>query len=82
VKTIFTTGEAANVAYCSQQTIIRLFDTGQLKGFRVPGSRFRRILRESLLGFMTENGIPTDRIGLFDARPPAALAVSDSDEAA
>jgi DNA-binding response OmpR family regulator len=46
----------------SQQTIIRCFDSGQLKGFRVPGSRFRRIPREALYRFMKENGIPTDAL--------------------
>ena len=60
VKTVFTTGEAAKICKVSQQTIIRCFDTGQLKGFRVPGSRFRRIPREQLYNFMRENGIPTD----------------------
>jgi two-component system OmpR family response regulator len=46
----------------SQQTIIRCFDSGQLKGFRVPGSRFRRIPREQLYIFMRDNGIPTDAL--------------------
>ena len=48
IKTVFTTGEAAKICKVSQQTIIRCFDSGQLKGFRVPGSRFRRIPRMSL----------------------------------
>ena len=48
MKTVFTTGEAAKICKVSQQTIIRCFDNGQLKGFRVPGSRFRRIPREML----------------------------------
>jgi DNA-binding response OmpR family regulator len=46
----------------SQQTIIRCFDSGQLKGFRVPGSRFRRIPRDLLFNFMRDNGIPTDAL--------------------
>lgn len=58
-KKIFTTGEAAEVCKVSQQTIIRCFDAGRLTGFRVPGSKFRRIPREELLRFMRENGIPT-----------------------
>ncbi|GIW82300.1 MAG: hypothetical protein KatS3mg105_4107 [Gemmatales bacterium] len=62
MKTVFTTGEAAKICKVSQQTIIRCFDNGQLKGFRVPGSRFRRIPRESLYRFMKENGIPTDSL--------------------
>jgi two-component system response regulator RpaA len=62
MKTVFTTGEAAKVCKVSQQTIIRCFDSGQLKGFRVPGSRFRRIPRDALHRFMKENGIPTDAL--------------------
>jgi len=62
MKTVFTTGEAAKICKVSQQTVIRCFDSGQLKGFRVPGSRFRRIPRENLFAFMRENGIPTDAL--------------------
>jgi excisionase family DNA binding protein len=62
MKTVFTTGEAAKICKVSQQTIIRCFDSGQLKGFRVPGSRFRRIPREQLFAFMRDNGIPTDAL--------------------
>jgi excisionase family DNA binding protein len=62
MKTVFTTGEAAKICKVSQQTIIRCFDNGQLKGFRVPGSRFRRIPRDMLYKFMKDNGIPTDAL--------------------
>lgn len=61
-KTVFTTGEAAKICKVSQQTIIRCFDNGSLKGFRVPGSRFRRIPRHDLYSFMRDNGIPTDAL--------------------
>ena len=59
-QTIFTTGEVAEICKVSQQTVIRCFDSGRLKGFRVPGSRFRRIPRESLIQFMKEHSIPLD----------------------
>lgn len=62
MKTVFTTGEAAEICKVSQQTIIRCFDSGRLKGFRVPGSRFRRIPRDALLQFMKDNGIPPDAL--------------------
>jgi excisionase family DNA binding protein len=62
MKTVFTTGEAAKICKVSQQTIIRCFDNGQLKGFRVPGSKFRRIPREALYKFMKDNNIPTDAL--------------------
>lgn len=61
-KKIFTTGEAAEVCKVSQQTIIRCFDSGRLTGFRVPGSKFRRIPREELIRFMRTNNIPTDAL--------------------
>lgn len=60
MKELFTTGEAAEICRVSQQTIIRCFDAGRLEGFRVPGSRFRRIPRESLMKFMKGNAIPLD----------------------
>jgi excisionase family DNA binding protein len=77
MKTVFTTGEAAKICKVSQQTIIRCFDSGQLKGFRVPGSRFRRIPRDVLYRFMKENGIPTDAL---ESGRRKALIVDDDEE--
>ena len=62
MKDLYTTGEAAEICRVSQQTIIRCFDAGRLEGFRVPGSKFRRIPRQSLIKFMKENKIPLDAI--------------------
>jgi len=77
MKTVFTTGEAAKICKVSQQTIIRCFDSGQLKGFRVPGSRFRRIPRNELYRFMKENGIPTDAL---ESGKRKVLIVDDDEE--
>jgi len=76
-KTVFTTGEAARICKVSQQTIIRCFDNGSLKGFRVPGSRFRRIPRDQLFQFMKENGIPTDAL---ESGKRKVLIVDDDEE--
>jgi len=76
-KTVYTTGEAAKICKVSQQTIVRCFDSGQLKGFRVPGSRFRRIPRDVLYKFMKENGIPTDAL---ESGKRKALVVDDDPE--
>ena len=73
-KQVFTTGEAAELCNVSQQTIIRCFDSGRLNGFRVPGSRFRRIPRAELIRFMRENDIPT---GLQETGPIRVLIVDD-----
>ena len=61
-KQVFTTGEAAKICNVSQQTIIRCFDSGRLQGFKVPGSRFRRIPRAELIRFMHQNSMDLDRI--------------------
>ncbi len=61
-KRVFTTGEVARICKVSQQTIIRCFDAGRLGGFRVPGSKFRRIPRAELVRFMRENNIPVENL--------------------
>lgn len=73
-KQVFTTGEAAEICNVSQQTIIRCFDSGRLQGFRVPGSRFRRIPRIELLRFMRTNDIPTEALERITRR---VLVVDD-----
>jgi len=77
MKNVYSTGEAADVCKVSQQTIIRCFDSGRLQGFRVPGSRFRRIPRESLIKFMKENDIPLDNL---DSGRRKVLVVDDDPE--
>lgn len=80
-KRIFTTGEAAAVCKVSQQTIIRCFDAGRLTGFRVPGSKFRRIPRDELIRFMQTNNIPTDVLGVSDAADARTrVLIVDDDE--
>lgn len=77
MKDLFTTGEAAEICRVSQQTIIRCFDSGRLDGFRVPGSKFRRIPRQSLIKFMKENNIPVQSI---DSGKKKVLIVDDDAE--
>src|SRR3978361_970959 len=77
MKAVFTTGEAAEVCKVSQQTIIRCFDSGRLRGFRVPGSRFRRIPRDALIAFIKETGIPPDAL---DSGKSKILVVDDDPE--
>lgn len=73
-KAVFTTGEVAEICKVSQQTVIRCFDSGRLGGYRVPGSRFRRIPRENLILFMKENNIPLDQLEMGKRR---VLVVDD-----
>jgi excisionase family DNA binding protein len=74
MKTVFTTGEVAEICKISQQTVIRCFDNGRLKGFRVPGSKFRRIPRDALLSFMKANNIPLENL---DSGKRRVLIVDD-----
>ncbi len=76
-KQVFTTGEAAEICKVSQQTIIRCFDSGRLQGFRVPGSKFRRIPRAELLRFMRTNDIPTD---VLESSRKRILVVDDDEQ--
>lgn len=74
MKNVFTTGEVAEVCGISQQTVIRCFDNGRLNGFRVPGSKFRRIPRDALVAFMKSNGIP---LANLDSGKRRVLIVDD-----
>jgi excisionase family DNA binding protein len=77
MKDLYTTGEAAEICRVSQQTIIRCFDSGRLRGFRVPGSKFRRIPRQNLIKFMRDNHIPLDNL---DSGKKKVLIVDDDAE--
>jgi len=77
MKDLLTTGEAAEICRISQQTIIRCFDAGRLEGFRIPGSKFRRIPRHSLIKFMKQNNIPLDNL---DSGKKKVLIVDDDEE--
>jgi len=41
--TLLTTTEAARRLGCSASTIRRMIDTGVLRGYRIPGSKHRRV---------------------------------------
>ena len=77
MKNLYTTGEAAEICKVSQQTIIRCFDSGRLEGFRVPGSKFRRIPHQKLIKFMREHSIPLDSI---ESGKKKVLIVDDDPE--
>lgn len=44
---LLTTSQAAKLSGLSQSLICRLADDGVFKAFRIPGSKHRRIVRES-----------------------------------
>jgi excisionase family DNA binding protein len=57
---VFTTGHVARLAGISLQTVIRCIDAGDLKGFKIPGGRDRRVTRANLLAWATAHGIELD----------------------
>ena len=59
-KEVLTTGEVARICHVAPRTVSKWFDTGKLRGYRIPGSRDRRIPVEHLITFMRVHGIPLD----------------------
>lgn len=57
-KDVLTTGEVARICRVAPRTVSKWFDSGQLKGYRIPGSKDRRIPREQLIRFMRAHGMP------------------------
>lgn len=55
---VYTTGQVAKICTVSPRTVAKWFDTGRLKGYRIPGSRDRRIPHNILINFLEEYAIP------------------------
>ena len=55
---VFTVGQVAKMCKVSPAAVRKWFDSGRLKGYRIPGSRDRRIPREYLIKFLKEHGMP------------------------
>lgn len=57
---VLTTGQVAKICKVAPRTVSKWFDSGRLKGYRIPGSKDRRIPRQNLTKFMQEHGMPMD----------------------
>ena len=55
MKKSFTTGNIARICRVTINTVVKWFDSGELKGYRIPSSRARRVKRKDLLAFMKNN---------------------------
>jgi excisionase family DNA binding protein len=55
---VFTTGQVAKICKVAPRTVSKWFDSGRLKGYRIPGSQDRRIPREYLIKFLKDHGMP------------------------
>ena len=57
-KNVLTTGDVAKICNVAHKTVSKWFDMGQLNGYRIPGSRDRRIPVIELVRFMEINKMP------------------------
>ncbi len=74
-KDVLTTGEVAKICNVASRTVSKWFDSGQLKGYRIPGSKDRRIPVSNLLAFMRKHNIPMD--GLMSGNPRVLVVDGD-----
>lgn len=58
VKDVLTTGEVAKICNVAPRTVSKWFDSGALRGYRIPGSKDRRIPVNQLIRFMKQHGMP------------------------
>jgi excisionase family DNA binding protein len=58
MKTSYTTTEAAKLCGISPNMVLCAFDRGDLLGFRIPGSKHRRIPAANLRHWMERHHIP------------------------
>lgn len=56
-KQVFTTGQVAKICHVASRTVAKWFDSGHLRGYRIPGSQDRRIPRAHLIRFLKDNGM-------------------------
>jgi len=67
-KNVLTTGEVAKICNVAPRTVSKWFDSGQLKGYRIPGSKDRRIPVNELIRFMRLHNMPTPAIAVGKIR--------------
>jgi excisionase family DNA binding protein len=76
-KEVLTTGEVAKICNVAARTVSKWFDNGQIEGYRIPGSKDRRIPVQALINFMQEHGIPFD--GLMSGNTRVLIVDSDKE---
>jgi len=84
-KDVLTTGEVAKICNVAPRTVSKWFDSGQLRGYRIPGSKDRRIPVDQLVRFMRAHGIPlngldsgTTRVLLVDNKAEITQSLADA----
>jgi len=83
-KNVLTTGDVAKICHVAPRTVSKWFDNGQLRGYRIPGSKDRRIPVSELIRFMKVHNMPTSdlavgkiRVLIADSNTKTASALAD-----
>lgn len=74
---VLTTGQVARICSVAPRTVSKWFDTGKLRGYRIPGSKDRRIPFQQLVRFMRAHGIP---LGDLDTGQTRVLIIDDDND--
>lgn len=69
---VLTTGQIARICSVAPRTVSKWFDLGQLRGYRIPGSRDRRVPLDQLVRFMKAHNMPLNGL---DAGPRRVLLI-------
>ena len=84
-KNVLTTGEVARICNVAPRTVSKWFDKGQLKGYRIPGSKDRRIPVSELARFMKAHNMPAPalsagkiRVLIADSNAGTACALAET----
>jgi len=84
-KNVLTTGDVAKICNVAPRTVSKWFDSGQLKGYRIPGSKDRRIPLSELVRFMKVHNMPATalpvgkiRVLIVDSNGDMVSALADS----
>ena len=84
-KNVLTTGDVAKICNVAPRTVSKWFDSGQLKGYRIPGSKDRRIPVTELVRFMKVHNMPTSalpvgriRVLIVDSNSKTAESLADA----
>src|SRR5438105_15783583 len=77
MKDVLTTGEVAKICNVAPRTVSKWFDTGALRGYRIPGSKDRRIPLNQLVRFMKQHHMPLN--GLMTGATRVLIVDSEQD---
>jgi excisionase family DNA binding protein len=77
VKDVLTTGEVAKICNVAPRTVSKWFDSGTLHGYRIPGSKDRRIPLTQLIRFMKQHGMPLN--GLMTGQTRVMIVDEEAD---